>query len=118
MGLTPCWNYRSLQNNSSWSIMAKLPPNFPLPYNFCQVVINFNVARFVLRCCPAVLIRTAMLTGCRVIACVADLLEYVYMYVRAPCVWSTGCQDHPGSRPPMVSPRVCPGPPSIHNLHF
>src|SRR6218665_1305889 len=28
----------------------------------------------------------AMLTGCKVIACVADLLEYVYMYVRAPCV--------------------------------
>ena len=26
----------------------------------------------------------AMLTGCKVIACVADLLEYVYMYVRAP----------------------------------
>src|SRR6218665_3550754 len=73
--------------------MAKLPPNFPLHYNFCQVVINFNVARFVLRCLPAVLIRTAMLTGCKiiamltgckVIACVANLLEYVYMYVRAP----------------------------------
>src|SRR6218665_2278681 len=26
----------------------------------------------------------AMLTGCKVIACVANLLEYVYMYVRAP----------------------------------